>query len=294
MEQSLKNPFSMQETATYAEWRTKKLAHYPTDLEALIVPIKNPQQLTKSEYEAIITRCQKTNFVIYQFDADVDKSTLLAFAAQLGLRRLDKNLGADEDGVTALHVATPGQSQEYIPYTDRPLSWHTDGYYNSSDQQVRAILLHCVRPAPQGGENLLLDHELVYLKLRDENPNYIKTFMQTDVMTIPANSQEGIELRAAQTGPVFSTYGDAGHLHMRYTARSRNIVWNDDSNTREALQYLTELLNTPTAFVFKHKLQENQGLLCNNILHNRTGFVDGKTPQHQRLLYRLRFFDRIK
>jgi hypothetical protein len=33
------------------------------------------------------------------------------------------------------------------------------------------------------------------------------------------------------------------------------------------------------------------GLVCNNVLHDRSGFVDD--PMHPRLLYRARYLDRV-
>jgi hypothetical protein len=38
-------------------------------------------------------------------------------------------------------------------------------------------------------------------------------------------------------------------------------------------------------------LQAGEGLISNNVLHNRTAFEDG--PGHRRLIYRARFYDRI-
>ena len=32
------------------------------------------------------------------------------------------------------------------------------------------MILHCVRPARQGGDNRLLDHEMAYIALRDADP----------------------------------------------------------------------------------------------------------------------------
>ena len=57
-------------------------------------------------------------------------------------------------------------------------------------------MLHCVSPAADGGENGLLDPEIAYLRLRDENPEFIRALMAPDAMTIPANTEEGGENRA--------------------------------------------------------------------------------------------------
>ena len=79
---------------------------------------------------------------------------------------------------------------------------------------------------------------------------------------------------------------------MRYSARKRNIRWRDDDVTRAARDFLSELLNAEDGPVFRYRLQPGEGLISNNVLHNRTAFSDG--AGQQRLLYRARFIDRIK
>ena len=150
--------------------------------------------------------------------------------------------------------------------------------------------MHCVQPAAVGGENLLLDHEIAYMQMRDENPDYIKAFMRETAMTIPPNIENGKEIRGSQTGPVFSV-DSSGHLHMRYSARTRNIEWYDDELTREAVDYLNSLLNANNPYVFSYSLRQGEGIICNNVLHCRTDFEDDAT--HKRLLYRARYFDRV-
>jgi hypothetical protein len=293
---SAASPFLLANETSYMSWRQQKLTNYPTTLNDLIVPIKDPYQLSYQEYTELLTRCRKSNLAIYEIDArvSVDKSALQALTAQLGLHQLDHNLCADEDGIAALQVNTAGRSQEYIPYSNRSINWHTDGYYNTPEQQVRAVLLHCIRPALTGGDNQLLDHEIAYIQLRDENPDYIAALMATDVMTIPANVEQGTELRMAQTGPVFSIEPLTGALHMRYTARTRSIVWKSSTLVSAALTYLQKLFNEDSPYVFHGRLAPNQGIICNNILHNRSGFTDGDNPEQKRLLYRMRFYDRIR
>jgi hypothetical protein len=290
------NPFLLANKTSYITWRQQKLAAYPTTIKDLIIKINNPYQLSSQEYTALLNCCRKTNFAIYEIDTKVaiDKSALQALTAQLGLHRLDHNLCADEDGIAALQVNTTGRSQEYIPYSNRPINWHTDGYYNTPEQQVRAVLLHCIRPALTGGDNQLLDHEIAYIQLRDANPDYIAALMATDVMTIPANVEQGTELRTAQSGPVFSIELQTGELHMRYTARTRSIIWKSSDTLSAALTHLQKLFHEDSQYVFHCRLAPNQGLICNNILHNRSSFTDGDNPEQRRLLYRMRFYDRIK
>ena len=121
---------------------------------------------------------------------------MLAFGRRLGLVRLATNLCADERAVSAVAVRPTGRASEYIPYTDRPLSWHTDGYYQPPGSEVRAWMLFCVRDAAVGGENTLLDPEIAYIQLRDEDPSLIRALMEPDAMTVPANVRGGMQLFA--------------------------------------------------------------------------------------------------
>jgi hypothetical protein len=61
--------------------------------------------------------------------------------------------------------------------------------------------------------------------------------------------------------------------------------------TRAAREFLGVLLAEGDGPVFRYRLQPGEGLISNNVLHNRTAFKDGEG--RGRLLYRARFFDRI-
>ncbi len=286
------SPFLLENEAAYQAWRSAKLAGYPQSAAALIVDIADPANLSEAEYQALLQRLRQTNMAIYrsQQGSDPDKAPWVAMAGRFGLSHLDSNLLADDDGLTSITVNPEGDHPRYIPYTDRPINWHSDGYYNTGERQIRAMLLHCVQNAAEGGENQLLDHEMVYLQLRDQNPDYIRALMADDVMTIPPGKDGEGEERGASVGPVFSIQ-KSGALHMRYTARKRNIEWKDDELTRAALAALQKLLED-NPYIIRATLQPGMGLLCNNVLHTRDGFRDSPEAP-PRLLYRARYFDRI-
>jgi alpha-ketoglutarate-dependent taurine dioxygenase len=285
-------PFDLDNEADYKAWREQKLLAYPTGVEALIIEIKDPHRLTNTEYEAIHARCRKTNMAIYAgpTGSDPDKAIPGSLGKQFGLTVLDYNMGADDDGVTSLKVVEGKWRSGYIPYTNRPIHWHTDGYYNLPGRQIHGLLLHCVSAAASGGENALLDHEIAYIHLRDSNPEYIRALMAANVMTIPPNNENGEQLRPARSGPVFSVLED-GSLHMRYTARTRSIEWSPDPLTRAAVKALETFLDSSSPYIYRATLQPGQGLICNNVLHNRSGFDDDS--EHTRQLYRLRYYQRM-
>jgi alpha-ketoglutarate-dependent taurine dioxygenase len=288
------SPFVLDATDDYLRWRSAKLALYPASLGDLWVPVNDPRALSGAEHARIVDVCRRYNMAIYASNlGDLeDKEIPRRFAAQFGLTRLDSNLLADDDAITSIQVVREKSGRGYIPYTNHRLLWHTDGYYNPLSRQVRAFVLHCVRPAAEGGENALVDPEMIYLLLRDENPQYIRALMAPDAMTIPANDESG-ERQKAQSGPVFAVDPDDGSLHMRYTARTRSIVWKDNDETRAAVAAIERMLANDSPYLFRYRLKSGEGLLSNNVLHNRTAFVDAVDRTRTRLMYRARFFDRI-
>jgi hypothetical protein len=286
------SPFDLEDPDRYAAWRDAKLRDYPEHLAQLVVEIADPRELTAAEHRAILDRCRKTNMAIYasRIGNDPAKDSVRRLGLQFGLQRLDDNLGADEDAISSITVQSDALHQGYIPYTNRPIAWHTDGYYNAPDRQIHAMVLHCVSPGASGGSNDLLDHEIAYILLRDQSPEYVRALMHPEAMTIPANLHEPGAERPPRTGPVFSAH-PSGHLHMRYTDRSRSIVWHDDPLTQAAVEALKTILHQPSPWHFQGRLEAGQGLIANNVLHTRTTFTDGPEP---RLLYRGRYYDRIQ
>lgn len=285
-------PFDPAKDFFYKEWRDKKLKDYPTTTAALLVELRDPRELSYTEYDALLARIRKTNMALYASGTgdDPDPAIPVTLGRRFGLHNLDRNWLGDDSGLTSLTVQEDGNHQFYIPYTDRPIKWHTDGYYNRADQQIHGLMLHCVQSAAAGGENALMDHEIAYILLREKNPDYIRALMAPDVMTIPCRTEQGEVARAQETGPVFSITS-AGELHMRFTERMRNIVWKDDPLTLEAVAYLKELLAGDSPYIFRGRLEPGMGLISNNILHDRASFSDDST--HKRLLYRARYYDRI-
>jgi hypothetical protein len=289
----MQSPFLLENESAYQAWRSRKLENYPTSAAQLIVEVGDPRKPTQAEYAAILQACRKTNMAIYagRTGADPDKDIPRLLGQRLGLERLDCNILADDDGLTSLKVVESAPRQGYIPYTNRPIKWHTDGYYNSPDRQIRGMILHCVHSAAEGGENALMDHEIAYLLMRDENPDYVRALMQPDAMTIPARVEEDGVARPDAVGPVFSVHPESGDLHMRYTARTRSIVWKQDDLTLAAVAFLEKLLASDLPFIYRGRLEPGMGLVSNNVLHDRAGFND--SPDKKRLLYRARYYDRI-
>lgn len=283
-------PFDLRDEAGYRAWREAKLAALPRRPEDLVVEIADPRALDRDERQAMLRRIEVNNLAIYRSPERGEDETLVAtLGLQLGLRRLDANWLAEEDGISRIEVSTRRDGKGgFIPYTARPIRWHTDGYYQPPGQTIRGMILHCVRPAARGGETTLLDHELLYIALRDLDPEHVRVLMQPDVMLIPERAGDDGVARGARTGPVFSV--DAGRLHMRYTARTRSIEWKPDPAVRRAVEAVETLLAGEPAGTIRLRLTSGMGVVAHNVLHDRAGFEDD--PAAPRLLLRARYLDR--
>ncbi|MEW6706545.1 MAG: TauD/TfdA family dioxygenase [Pseudomonadota bacterium] len=286
------SPFDLHDDTAYRRWRSAKLARVPHDVGDLVVDVADPRALTPDERGALLRRIARANLALYRSPhAEADKALPRALGAQLGLKQLDANWLADEDGISSITVREEGGARgAFIPYTDRPIKWHTDGYYHPGERRIRAMVLHCVRPAASGGANALLDHELLYIALRDAQPGWVRALMAPDAMTIPAREDDEGVARPAQTGPVFSL-DERGALHMRYTARTRSIEWKRDAATLEAVAFIEAILAGNPPGLYRVRLEAGMGLVAHNVLHDRAGFQDD--PAAPRLLYRARYLDRM-
>ncbi len=286
------SPFLVENETAYRNWRALKLAAFMEDLAHAAEPVDvaNPNALSSQEYATLTERCRRRNFAFYRLGICDDKSALKRLWAQLGLRTPVANPCADRDGISRIE-ATP--DARYIPYTTRPLKWHTDGYYNAAADTIRAFVMHCVRPADRGGENRYFDPELLYILLRDENPDYVTALMHPQTLTVPQDSEamNPASTREARTAPVLALHPQSGDLIMRYTERRHYVVWRKDRAAAAARAFIQDVLQTRSNYCVTRRLDAGEGVVCNNVLHNRSGFHAATQPR--RLLYRARYRERI-
>ena len=171
----------------------------------------------------------------------------------------------------------------YIPYTDKSLNWHTDGYYDK--KSIFSWLLHCVNPATEGGENFLLDHELVLREYISSNDD-IDDLMAGDALTIPESKDTS---RSEISTYIFSFKNQYKKLHMRFSMRKDNIGTSPKASL--AVTKLKKIIENDCAkYSLSYKLQKNEGIITNNILHGRKAFKDDKV---KRRLLRIRSYERL-
>lgn len=258
------------------------------------IEIGDPYRLRAAERDAIAHQCARLNLALYRFARSrSDPDALSAFASAMGLRRRDLTLGADHRGVASVRVVRDTHGPEMIPFTSRALNWHTDGYYNAPGHSVRGVVMHCAAPAASGGETALLDPDLVYAAMHEQDPALVESLAHPCAMTIPAHEAEGTVVRPARSGPVFRFLADPPKLHMRYTTRTRSIEWRSTPDTFRAVAGIEETIASLSALHVQVRFEAGAGVICNNVLHRRSAFVDGEDERLRRVMLRIRSFDPV-
>ena len=276
----------------YRRWRGWKLGCLRRVLDAGVVEIDDA---LRGDLGALRARISAMNFAFYRLRDDdandapaVRNMAFLALCRRLGLRRVAGNRFADAAGVSAICVGGDEARRGFVPYSNRALNWHTDGYYDA--RRVGGFAMHTVRAAACGGANRFLDHEVLYMLLRDRDPALAACLFAPDVLTIPAGVGADDAHRPAFTGPVFALAD--GRLHMAFTMRQRNIAWKNSRVVRAAVAAIGEILNDENnPYVVRHRFAAGEGVICNNVLHDRAAFVDDDAAG--RLVLRARFYDSV-
>ena len=288
------NPFDADNDTAYRAWRHWKLEVVSKSSEqSPIIEITDPVNPNQTTIDQIYAACEANNMSLFRTSENqlADRGTFRRFMSAMGFRNLRGHMLSDDDDISTI---TPSERNtvkgEYIPYTGKALSWHTDGYYHEADNPIRSMTLYCAHQAESGGESAFIDHDMIYMRLRDQNPDFVRALMRPDAMTVPANTLGGREIRPARTGPVFMVDPASGFLSMRYTARKISIEWPGDDQMIKARSALEALLSDTSddSLITRRRLSAGEGIICNNVLHLRGGFEDPS-----RVLYRGRFSNRV-
>ena len=269
-------------SAEFLRWAEEKERNIPHNIDGIIVNIHDINNVKISEIAKIKETINKCNSCIYSSKIALKSNTnLLKFVESVGMRTYDRN-NIESNEISTI---TPLENNKinYIPYTDKSLNWHTDGYYDK--KSIFSWLLHCVHPATHGGENYLLDHELAlreYVLRHDD----INNLMSEDALTIPESKDTS---RSEISTYIFSIKNQYKKLHMRFSMRKDNI--GTSPNAGDAVTKLKEIIENDCAkYSLTYKLQKNEGIITNNILHGRKAFKDDKV---KRKLLRIRSYERL-
>ena len=270
----------------YKRWKELKLANFTGDIGKLTIDIKNPHSLTKNEASKCSDIIERGNILFFRLEnefADI-KDSLLKLSKQFGMDDFEILESSEKSGLTKIEVSDEDKiKSEYVPYTNKALNWHTDGYYNDVSDPILSWMLFCHSDSDIGGENRFIDHEIVYI-LFNEMSDSLNDLLLEQAFTIPENKNNN---RKEISGYVFKLLSNK--LHMRFTMREKNIIWN--KKIMKSIKLLKSIILENENYQIKHKLKPNEGVISNNIIHMRTSFTN--SDNKNRLLYRLRSKKRI-
>jgi Taurine catabolism dioxygenase TauD, TfdA family len=279
--------FNLDAGEDYKKWRDEKLAAYPKSLGELVVELGDMTALTGAEKGKIRDLVERANMCIYTSGtADLSMDSLLALGKQLGVSDTDKarrHSNSDE-------LTSSGILNSAVPFTTRQIHWHTDATYYGSDKTIQALFLLCNRPAVEGGNNKVLDNEILYILLRDKDPEALRVLMNKNCFKYK-NPKTG-EIAEHLGGKVFWTNTD-GSLCHRFSFRKMDMAWSEEADVQAARAVLESMIQAEPEYVIEGRLESGLGLISNNVLHTREKLVDSDDVSQKRLLFRARFYDRV-
>ena len=281
------NRFNLDSNDDYQKWRDEKLAAYPKAIGDLVVELGDMTAITDAEKGKIMDLVERANMCVYTAGkAELSMDSLLSLGKQLGVSNTDKSSRhANSDELT-----DSGILNHAIPFTTRHVRWHTDATYYGSDKTIQALFLLCKRPAIEGGSNKVLDHEVLYILMRDKHPEALRVLMSKDCFNYK-NPKTG-EVNDHLGGKVFWTNPD-GYLCHRFSFRQMDMAWSKDSDVSAARDVLESMMLNDLEYVIEGRLESGLGLVSNNVEHTREKLVDSEDPSNKRLLFRTRFYDRV-
>jgi hypothetical protein len=279
--------FDLDSNEDYLRWRDEKLAAYPDSVGELVVELDNMSAISPAEKHKILTLMERANMCVYTAgSAELEMDALLALGTQLGVTRTDKtSRHAQSDELT-----DSGILKRAIPFSTRHVNWHTDATYYGSNHTIQGLFLLCKRPALEGGSNKVLDHEMLYIRLRDRSPDALDVLMGRDCLNYRNPATGAVD--PLRGGKVFWKNTD-GHLCHRFSFRKTDLAWSGDSDVSAARGVLESLIADEASHVIEGRLETGMGLISNNVLHTRERLVDSDDAEQKRLLFRTRFYDRV-
>ncbi|NOY17776.1 MAG: TauD/TfdA family dioxygenase [Gammaproteobacteria bacterium] len=279
--------FNLDTDEDYKKWREEKLASYPRSVADLVVELKDMSAITNAEKARILELIELANMCVYTAGAaELSMASLLNLGEQIGVVATDKSTRHSKSD----ELTDSGILGKAIPFSTRQVHWHTDATYYGSDKTIQALFLLCKRPAIEGGSNKVLDNEVLYILLRDKDPQVLRILMRDDCFKYK-NPKTG-EISDQQSGKVFWTNPD-GHLCHRFSFRKMDMAWSEDSEVIAARDILESVILDESEYVIEGRLESGMGLVSNNVLHTREKPVDSDDPTKKRLLFRARFYDRV-
>ena len=267
----------------FNSWASKKELNIPSNINDLKVYLENINHVSRDEISQIKEKLAKYNCCIYASKTDLDtNANLISFARLLGMKTFDSH-NIDGEAISTISADKTINNMRYIPYTDKALNWHTDGYYDK--KPIFSWILHCIEPALSGGENFLLDHELAireYVLKHDD----ISRLMNKDTFSIPIDD---VANRGATSSYICDMNNEYRKLHMNFSMRKENITFDKDSESA-VLKLIKIIKEDCKKYHLTYKLSKSEGIVSNNILHGRNAFKDGLV---MRKILRIRSHERL-
>ena len=244
------------------------------------VEVRDPRALTAAERAALVDRCRRANMAVYASPrhATPTRSCRALLGRQLGPRPARPQLARRRRRHQQRDGRRRGGARRIHPVHEPadPLA-HRRLLQPAGAAHPRRWCCTASRSAATGGENALLDHEIAYLLLRDADPGARARADAARRDDDPgARATTTASRGRRETGPVFSVDPDERRAaHALHRAHAQHRVEATIRRSRAAVAALERAAgDARRRIIHRVTLQPGMGIVCNNVLHDRSGFVD--------------------
>ena len=255
----------------------------------------------RAERDAILRLRRRANMALYATRPDrrrrrATRRDLIAFGAAFGLRRdRGSSLGRAPTASCASRssIRADGSATSPTP-TGRSTGTPTAITISMGRDRCHSARCCCIagaRPREAGSTGCSIPRSPISA-CATRIPRFVEALMRPDAMAIPGKR------RGRRTGPAGkcrpgvlrrSALGRARHALHRAQAQ-RRLARRRVTHARS--QALLERVLDADPLVVETRLAAGEGLICNNVLHDRSGVLAGGDGRG-RLLYRVRYADRV-
>jgi len=256
-----------------------------TELELQAIECPNQVDLPGA-MEQVVAAVAADGFAVVQ-PWDDQSSTFRSIAQCLGI--VQSHARADEHGITGegapVNVEWKAFEGEYLGVASGDFLPHTDGsFLNGLVHQDGAfrrleppkmVLLQCMRKAEAGGENFLVDGQVVFDALARRHRNYLDTLMTPGCVVYCRDDLIALDCAVYERLP-------DGAIRIRYRYDSVSYV---SDRASDAFHCLHHEFHMNSAYQRPLDLAEGQILLIDNyrMLHGRKSFAHAQGPSKRRM-----------
>lgn len=229
------------------------------------------EALEYAKIDAIKNSIIERGGVLIRARTHIQDSDLVSFSKKFG--DIVMHPKSTHDGIVKIQA---GDDATYLSQSNAAHPFHTDGTYLNKSDSVELVLLHCVKPCPDGGGlNQIMSGQSIVKHLKNSDNAMVFKRLSNDLVGFARGKQKSYR-------QIFEK--DNGKWRISFRLDAAGDVTFSSNDVADAYRDLGDMIHNGISYL-ELGLREGEILLLDNtaFLHSRTHY----TPNSQRLINRV-------